>query len=197
MSKFFNSDRFQSYGIVLFAVLAAMTYGVAHDMVTARIAIDYFFPPYHPVLVESRNPNIVALAWGTAATWWVGLMLGVPLAISARVGPWPKLSLRNVLPLVAGLFGTSAIAAATMGSLSYSRLGNEIEAVWTAHNTSYTVGFLGGIAVCVIAGMIRLRKQQVQSRQELTASFEANTLADPTSDVECESKSLPPAEPQS
>ena len=70
-------------------VAATVLYGVLHDQVTARVCLEYF-TEFHPPLVDSRSPAVVALAWGVAATWWVGVILGLGLACAARVGPWPR-----------------------------------------------------------------------------------------------------------
>ena len=51
----------------------------------------------HPRIVNTDSPTLVALAWGIAATWWVGLPLGCLLAAAARAGWRPKLAARALL----------------------------------------------------------------------------------------------------
>src|SRR5262245_18902457 len=34
---------------------------------------------------------MLALAWGVVATWWVGALLGIALAIAARTGSLPRI----------------------------------------------------------------------------------------------------------
>src|SRR5688500_9214653 len=60
------------------SLLAAIGYGVAHDQVTARICVEYFTLG-HPPLFPPDSPTFPALGWGVAATWWVGLPLGLLL----------------------------------------------------------------------------------------------------------------------
>ena len=71
--------------IVGLAILAAVVYGIALDQVTARVCIEYFTIG-HPPIFPTESPTLLALGWGVVATWWVGLLLGVPLAIAARSG---------------------------------------------------------------------------------------------------------------
>ena len=76
---------FQSIRIVLMSIAAAIAYGIAHDQVTVRICLEYFTIGHEPVF-PTRNPTLLAIGWGIIATWWVGVLLGVPLAIVARAG---------------------------------------------------------------------------------------------------------------
>src|SRR5258706_14670057 len=80
----------QSVAIILMSVIAAVVYGIIHDQITARICIEYFTIG-HPRLIESESPTILGLFWGIVATWWVGLPLGVGLAVAARAGDRPKI----------------------------------------------------------------------------------------------------------
>src|SRR5207253_9449473 len=82
--------------IILLAVIAAVSYGVVHDQVTARVCVEYFTIG-HPPVFDTDDPTLLGLGWGVIATWWVGLMLGVPMAVVARAGSLPK---RSALSLV-------------------------------------------------------------------------------------------------
>ncbi len=63
--------------------MAAISYGIVHDQITARICVEYFTVG-HPRLTDSDLPTVLALFWGVVATWWVGLPLGLGLAFAAR-----------------------------------------------------------------------------------------------------------------
>jgi hypothetical protein len=90
----------QFFFIVVLCVLAAVTYGILHDQVTARVCVEYFTIG-HPPIFGTDDPTLLALGWGVLATWWVGVMLGVPLAVVARLGKRPKRSaVSMVRPLV-------------------------------------------------------------------------------------------------
>src|SRR5215510_14402353 len=98
--------------IIGFCLLAAITYGIVHDQVTARVCVEYFTIG-HPPLIPSTSPTLLALAWGVVATWWVGLPLGFMLASAARLGPRPKLSAAQLMPLVGRLLTAMGAAALT------------------------------------------------------------------------------------
>lgn len=153
--------------IVLLAVFAAIAYGVVHDQVTARVCVEYFTIG-HPPIFPTDSPTLLALGWGIIATWWVGLPLGLLLAIAARVGTRPKLSARDLRRPIAYLLVTMASCALVSGVLGgvLARRG----AIWLApplstrvpnsahvrfladlwaHSASYLVGMVGGLVLVV------------------------------------------------
>ena len=96
--------------IILVSILAAIIYGIIQDNITARICVEYF-SVFHPHVIDSTSPTALAFAWGVLATWWVGLGLGIPLAIAARAGRWPKLTARQlILPLATVMLLTGLAA---------------------------------------------------------------------------------------
>lgn len=160
-----ENAKMNSLRIVLMCVLAAVGYGVVHNQVTARVCVEYFSVG-HPTVFETTDPTLLGLTWGILATWWVGLLLGVPLAIVARAGSRPKRSAGSLLRPIAILLGVMAIAALVAGVIGWmlaSRgmvvlLGPIVDelprdrhvpflAVLWAHSASYLVGGLGGIVV--------------------------------------------------
>ncbi len=157
----------ESLKIIAFATLAAILYGVLHDQVTAHLCVEYFTIG-HPPVFATRSPFLLALGWGVIATWWVGLPLGIGLAVAARLGRARKLSLaelrRPILLLMAGC-GALALFAGIAGAVSAAMgwvwlIGWLAEAVtqekhvafladlW-AHSASYAGGMLGGLALIV------------------------------------------------
>lgn len=149
------------------SILAAVTYGVVHDQITARLCVEYF-SIFHPHLINSQSPTLLGLAWGVAATWWVGAILGVPLAIAARIGRAPKIAPAGlIVPLTVMLSATGACAAVA-GVVGYglARSGviandadlmeflphlnfNAYIAVSFVHVASYFGGAIAGIALVV------------------------------------------------
>lgn len=55
-------------------VLLSCALGIAVDLVTANVAVEYF-TVYHPHVVDSDSPWVMALVWGIGASWWAGLAL--------------------------------------------------------------------------------------------------------------------------
>ena len=153
--------------IVVPCVIAACGYGIVHDQITARVCIEYFTVGHPQILtVPTASPTLLGLVWGIVATWWVGLGLGIPLAITARVGHRPKKTAGDILiPLLllvvitgtlAAVAGIAGYFAASAGWVHlYEPLANRIPqdkhsvfiADLFAHNTSYFVGAVGGIIV--------------------------------------------------
>jgi hypothetical protein len=153
--------------IVALSMLAAVVYGILHDQITARVCVEYFTIG-HPRLIESASPTLLGLFWGVAATWWVGLVLGVPLAIAARAGTrpkrdvcshaWPILELAVVIMVLAVAAGMTGAMLASWGDVFLteplaSRVPKErhvtfLAVVWP-HIASYVFGFIGGFALIV------------------------------------------------
>jgi hypothetical protein len=153
--------------IVALCILSAVAYGILHDLVTARISIEYFTIG-HPRLFASDDPTPRALAWGVLATWWVGLLLGIPLALAARRGERPKVAARELVRPIGVLLcamALCALAGAAIGHLGAQRgwfvlFGDLRERVPAekqvafmtaggAHSASYLVGFAGGVVLIV------------------------------------------------
>ena len=170
--------------IVALSIFAAVTYGVLHDQVTVRVCIEYFTIG-HPPVFETRSPTLLALGWGVIATWWVGLILGIPLAQAARVGRAPKRDARSLVRPLCILLAVMAAAALVAGLIGYvlarsgtvflvgplaGRVPRErhvpfIADLW-AHTASYIVGFVGGIVLIVRTW--RSRQRQLRAPEAAT-----------------------------
>lgn len=163
--------------IALFATLAAVVYGILHDQVTAHLCVEYFTIA-HPPVFNTTSPFLLALGWGVIATWWVGLPLGVVLALVARVGSARKLALSDVRPAILRLMAISAVAALLSGGIGYALVATArislspfwFEAIPSAkhaafnaaawgHLASYVVGALGGLFVVGWAILRRLSRR--------------------------------------
>lgn len=166
----------QFAAIILQCIFAAIAYGVVHDQITTRVCLEYFTIA-HPRLIESTSPTVLGLFWGVVATWWVGLLLGVPLAIAAQAGGWPKITWRNLQRSILCLLLVMACCALLAGvyiwlttrnndpfhlaDLTGSRIPplmrSRFLSAWAAHLTSYGVGFAGGIALVIRTIWLRVR----------------------------------------
>jgi hypothetical protein len=151
--------------IVALCVASAIAYGIVHDQITARICLEYFTIGHPPILPPSvfESPTWQGIAWGILATWWVGLLLGIPLAIAARAGRRPKRGVGGLLRPIGRLLAGMAAFAALMGLIGYglgsagvvrlvgpisSRVPEDRHALYLAdlwaHLASYAGGLLGG-----------------------------------------------------
>lgn len=163
----------QWVAILLLCILASVSYGILHDQITARICVEYFTIG-HPRIIQSEDPTRLGIAWGFVATWWVGVMLGTPLATMAQLGSLPKRSARSLIVPLAILISCTAGLATVAGLVAYVAATNDwivltepmskmvprdkhaffLADLWT-HRASYTGGFVGGIVLMV--GVIRWR----------------------------------------
>jgi len=153
--------------IVAMSIASAVLYGILHDQVTARVCVEYFTVG-HPPIFGTDDPTLLGIGWGIIATWWMGLLLGVPLALAARLGHKPQRSVRSLVrpvlillavmgqcALVCGLVGWLAarngivrLIGPIADALPLDRHVPFLADLW-AHSASYLVGFLGGIFVIV------------------------------------------------
>ena len=162
--------------IVLMCVTSCVVYGIIHDQITARICVEYFTIG-HPNLFGTESPTMLGFAWGILATWWVGLLLGIPLACASRLGYWPKIEPLTLVRPLALLMGCTFVIASIAGVIGWYAAtkgwvfltGNlaervpEEQHIWFltdlfAHNASYLTGFCGG--VILIVSVIRKRRRR-------------------------------------
>jgi hypothetical protein len=105
--------------IVLVCVAAAICYGIVHDQFTARICIEYF-TVFHPPIFATHSPTLLGIGWGIIATWWVGAILGAMLAVAARAGIRPKLTVVALLRPIGKLLLTMASDSRSRKTNSFS-----------------------------------------------------------------------------
>lgn len=158
----------ESLKIFFVCVIASILYGIIHDQITARVCLEYF-TVFHPPVFATQSPTLLAFGWGVIASWWMGALLGVLLAIAARAGSRSKLSAESLLKpigklltimfacaLLAGLTGFVAtqkdviIPPEWMANNLTATINPRFMADWCAHNASYATGFFGGIILCVL-----------------------------------------------
>ena len=151
--------------IVLLCVLASVVYGIAHDQITARLCVEYFTIGHAPIF-HTDSPTLLAIGWGILATFWVGALLGIPLALAATHGPRPRRTARSLVKPIAILLLCMAVVALVAGIAGHyiassrtfvlpeplaSRLPADKHVAFitagAAHGASYFVGFAGGLVL--------------------------------------------------
>jgi hypothetical protein len=166
--------------IVALCVAASVLYGILHDQVTARICVEYFTIG-HPPVFNTESPTLLAFGWGVIATWWVGVLLGVPTALVAQLGPWPPITARTLVKPVALLMLVSACLAFGSGLLAYRSARQDSLQLWeplasrvpaenhaafladaAAHSISYSAGAIGGGMIMIWTLLRRLRMSREQ-----------------------------------
>ena len=181
-------------------MIAAVLFGIVHDQITTRICLEYFTIG-HPKVINSESPTLLAFTWGVLATWWVGVILGLPLALCSRVGSWPKFTYKDqVRPLIYMLaimlfcallvgaiihLSTHSLPPGNFTEILGPRISPEVQnsfiVVWAMHLTSYAAGFIGGITLMVRTIIIRKRKNTTEPKQALQTTTTAVTDRAPSS----------------
>jgi hypothetical protein len=170
----------QAIATVVLAVVAAVVFGVVHDQVTARVCVEYFTIGHPPLFrFQTESPTLLAFGWGVVATWWVGVMLGIPLALAARAGSRPKINAVDLIRPLRNLMAITAVAAFTSGIVGYFLATNNIAYLveplksrvppakhdvfiadlW-AHTASYVFAFCGGLILIVYVRQARLTRSK-------------------------------------
>ena len=160
--------------IILLCIVGACVYGIVHDQITARISVEYFTIG-HPIIVDTTSPTVLGLVWGVVATWWMGLILGVPIALVSRVGRFEKLSARELVKPIGLLLMSMGCVALVSGVVGHvlAREGR-IELIgwpaihedrhtafltaWWAHSASYYAGVVGGVVLLNVLVLWRRRR---------------------------------------
>lgn len=167
--------------IWLSTIALSVAYGIAHDMVTAHVCVEYFTIG-HKDLFGTDAPVLLALGWGTAATWWMGVILGGLIAMAAQVGPARRLGFTELLRPAAVLLAVVGVSAIAFGVVGYTLarmdeiqlsglLAQEVPAhshdrfmanAW-AHTAAYGAGALGALMLCgwIIANRVRMSRRAV------------------------------------
>lgn len=178
-----SSRLIECVKIVFLCIIASVVYGTVHDQITVRLCPAYFTEWYfHAEVFQHPNLTVVGLFWGIVATWWVGLILGVPIAIVSIYGAvewwtWRR-SVKPLVLLIISLWITAAIGYWTSILLSF-RADSEalgyfpetdqdllrFSSVLVAHNVSYVAGAIGGLLIAWWIHCQRKKLVVIQSKQ--------------------------------
>ncbi|HMS55304.1 MAG TPA: hypothetical protein PKA27_07855 [Fimbriimonadaceae bacterium] len=163
--------RWIDKGVIVFVlkcILATCVLGVALDLVTANVAVEYF-TVHHPKVVESESPWVMAFVWGIGASWWFGLIAGVIL-VWANLRRHDPVSWNRVVRMVGkACIGMWVFFMVVLGSIyaigglvpqdkrpSTFEHDRRLMAVAVTHMTEYAVG--GLVAIALALKTYRLRE---------------------------------------
>jgi hypothetical protein len=166
----------KSISLIFASIFFAIAYGMIHDLITANICVAYFTIG-HPKIIESESPIVLAFLWGTIATWWVGLIMGVILSLFNSIGKQVKLELKSIIKMILKLLLYMLVLALIAGIIGFTltelnvihlvpRLAKLIDsnqhsrflAVGWAHFSSYISGIIG---TWIIAFEIKKRRSRL------------------------------------
>jgi hypothetical protein len=146
---------------VLRLTLATCLLGIAMDMVTAHVAVEYF-TVHHPHVVDSDSPIVMAFIWGVGASWWFGAMAAVILWMYNRRRPMPLPAakiLRTAYRVLAGLwvilmaillaaYSVAGLVPAEDRGASFEH-DRRLVAVAVTHSTEYILGAIAVVGLLV------------------------------------------------
>ena len=163
--RFFSRE---TLAFLLQVVSLSCLLGLAVDVVTANVAVEYF-TVHHPHVVDSHSPWIMAVVWGIGASWWFGLIAGGLLWWMNMRRPRPLSDKRILRMIVASLiaiwFVMMAIVAGVYGIAgripekerkATFESDRRLMAVALSHSTEYV---LGGIVTIVLMVQIARAKE--------------------------------------
>jgi alpha-beta hydrolase superfamily lysophospholipase len=179
-----RSGRAKEYGFLLYAMLAAAAYAVAHDHVTATISPEYFL--YGKGLAEDPRPfrwavTLLAVRASVAA----GLLGGALLLLAnnpRRSGQPPQLTYRALVKLSLIPIATAALFAVISGIINSSAQLGADEAlalgvvhyrvwrfviVWGIHVGSYAGALLGSVATAIL---VFARRRKLSRPRDLASA---------------------------
>lgn len=158
--------------IVLGTTLLSCALGIAVDLVTANVSVEYF-TVHHPKVVDSQSPWVMALVWGIGASWWAGSILGIFLAIvhqRLRFRLKPKRVLRMVtiaciaiwvtmMVILLGVYGVGGLVPELSRRPTFEQ-DRRLMAVALAHLGEYAFAVIAMILVAI--RMAALSRKAVQ-----------------------------------
>jgi hypothetical protein len=174
-------SRFQSrplLPIIVRCSLAMIGYAMLQDQFSARLSVEYFTIG-HPPIAGLSHPTLLGIAWGFLGGFPGGIVLGVPVALLATIGPLPQLSAQTLTrPLLVFLGGVAiaTLIAGTSGWYNATVVNISIGEPWAtaiaplSHRSFFIVAcahfgtYLGGIifGIC-LGGWVIWRRTQLRS----------------------------------
>lgn len=160
--------------LLVAACLLAGGYGAIHDQLSYTLSPDYFHAfKFQQFAIRPQHWNRLGVAVvGWRATWWMGVLAGVPILVIGMVtGDWRKYVRRTLMAylvaiataaavgLAAMAVGSSRITEASLGRFGFPPGVDRVAfaRVGFMHKWSYMGGGIGCLAACVYLGWSQLR----------------------------------------
>lgn len=191
-----RATRWREYAFLAICVAFAIVYGIANDLVTSRISVEYFLyfkgaadrvaaeVAAHPELHRGAL-DLQAIRIGTLATWSVGLIVGAAILVTNTVGQRPRLRMRRLLRVLPIVVLTAVPCAIALGWLGWTdrlpwiranfdepslRPAN-LRCVYAIHLGGYAGGGIG--LLLAIARVATLRRRLTSPTSMLTSAHPA------------------------
>jgi hypothetical protein len=147
--------------LLIAACLVAGLYGAFHNQISYTVSPDYFhaFKFHQFDIPEGLRGRVGASIVGWYASWWMGILIGVPLLLVGLILPGWKSYLKHCLIAFAVVAGTALLVGLGALAFAYCTISeSSLPANWyldkvadrpafvragTMHDFSYLGGFLG------------------------------------------------------
>jgi hypothetical protein len=151
--------------LILSAIILAALYGALHNQISFTISNEYFTNnKFIQFGIENIQPRIGASLVGILATWWMGIIIGLPLSLVALIYKKPKDMLFSTYKAYLVIIITVVIAGISGIIYGIISISNEQPAssyyftlAGTMHNFSYLGGLLGILAGIVFQIIYKLK----------------------------------------
>jgi hypothetical protein len=167
--------------LLLLGCLFAGLYGAVHDQVSYTVSPDYFFSfKFHQFEIPAHLQNrIGAGIVGFLATWWMGVIIGIPILAMGLLFSDARSYARHCFTAFAVVAATALVVG--VGALAVASLtitADNLPAFWypegvqdrvafarvgVMHNFSYLGGFLGILTGLAYLALARWRQTRIRT----------------------------------
>lgn len=158
--------------LVGFACLLAGSYGMVHNQISYTVGPDYFhaFKFLQFRIPEELQDRTGAALVGWRASWWMGLVIGIPIAVMSLGIPLAALAhgafFRASLLVLSITLGLGLVSLAVDPPMAHIRVPAQAAdpigfgRAAMLHNTSYLAGLIGLLIGLIYMG-VQLRRGQI------------------------------------
>jgi hypothetical protein len=171
--------------LMIVACLTAGVYGMLHNQISYSVSPEYFhaFKFQQFGIPQASQGRVGASIVGWNASWWMGILIGIPVFSIGLILPGWKLYLRGCLIAIAVVVATAVLVG--MGGLVFACLTiseSTRPSYWLPiqvtdkvsfaragmmHNFSYLGGFLGIITGSIYLIVIRLQRRKIAKLSQI------------------------------
>jgi hypothetical protein len=168
--------------------LIAGLYGALHDQISYTVSPDcYFAYKFHQFRIPEESQNRVGAAIvGWQASWWMGILIGIPILLVGMAMPdWKAYLTKCLLAYVVVALTALAVGLAALAYASWTITETNLPDYWfpadvtdkvafaragTMHNFSYLGGFLGILTGSLYLIVERARLAHSSSKRAAAAA---------------------------
>lgn len=145
--------------LLITACVVAAAYGAVHNQITYTVSPEFFDYHYSKFRIPADlRDRTGATLIGVLGTWWMGLVIGVPVFLLALILPGWKAYLKHSLFALVLVVSTAwAIGLVTLTVTRYALEHDEYDQVWAMHDFGYAGGGVGLLVAVAYLIVVRVR----------------------------------------